>query len=74
MNPKIEKLIANASDTGALARDLAKSGLKSVSDIVRGLELTPAISAGTSEEVEHDETHYLLIPLLGGIREYAIYV
>ncbi len=62
-----------AADAGSLARSIAESGLRSVSEVFRGTKIFGALSASSVENVDYDETHYVLVPLLGMERNYAIY-
>lgn len=73
MNHFLKKLAESASDSGAYARKLADSGIRSVSEVFRGTKIYGALSASSVEHVEYDETHYLLIPLIGAQRKYSIY-
>ncbi len=73
MDAVLKKLMEGASDAGSLARSMAKSGIKSVNEVFRGTKIFGALSSSADAEVDHDETHYLLIPLLGDERKYAIY-
>lgn len=72
MNPLLKSLVNGASDANSFARSLAESGLRSVSEVFRGTKIYGALSATTVKAVEYDETHYVLVPLLGAQR-YAIY-
>lgn len=73
MNAILKKLTDGASDASSLALSIADSGLRSVSEIFRNTKIFGAISASTVEHLEYDETHYVLVPLLGPQRDYAIY-
>ena len=44
-------------------RSLAESGMKSVSEAFHGIPLFGALAAINTEEVERDETHYVLVPI-----------
>lgn len=63
MNSLLGKLVEKAKDTTDLAVDLAESQIQSVSNTVKGMRLFGALSAQVSEEVEYDETHYVLVPV-----------
>jgi len=73
MNRILKSLADGASDVNSFARSLAESGLRSVSEVFRGTKIYGALSASTVSNVEYDETHYVLVPLLGEERSYAIY-
>ncbi len=73
MNKILEKLSEGASDAGALARSITDSGLRSVSEIFRGTKLFGALTASSADHLEQDETHYVLVPLLGSPDKHAIY-
>ena len=73
MNSILKKLTERASDAGSLARSIAESGLRSVSEVFRGTKIFGALAASSGEDVEYDETHYVLVPLLGAQSDYAIY-
>lgn len=68
------KIIAEkASDTGALARSITDSGLQSVSEMFGSIRIFSAVAATSTDKAEQDETHYILVPLLGIPRRYAVY-
>ena len=73
MDTILKKLTEGVSDAGVLARSITESGLRSVNEVFRGTKIFGALSAASDENVDYDETHYLLIPLLGGDKDYAIY-
>jgi hypothetical protein len=73
MNSLLKKLAGSAADAGSFVRSLADSGLRSVNEVFRGTKIFGALSASASEQAETDETHYVLVPLPGAEREYAIY-
>ncbi|GAA5496987.1 hypothetical protein Rhal01_03175 [Rubritalea halochordaticola] len=73
MNPVLKRVCDSATDAGTLAKSLAESGVKSVSEFFHGIRVFGAMSALTSAEVERDETHYLLVPVSGEEGGYAIY-
>jgi len=73
MDTILKKLMNGAADAGSLARSIAESGLRSVSEVFRGTKIFGALSASSVENVDYDETHYVLVPLLGMERNYAIY-
>jgi hypothetical protein len=60
------KCYESASDLGGLAARLAESGMKSVMEVVRGVRIFGSLSAMSDGAAERDETHYLLVPRLGG--------
>jgi len=73
VNNLLKKLTDGASDAGTLARSIADSGLRSVNEVFRNMRIFGALSASSDENVEYDETHYVLVPLLGAQRKYAVY-
>ncbi len=73
MNPLIEKWAKGASDAGALAKSIAESGIKSVSSAICGVRIFGSIHAQTSDEMQRDETHYLLVPFPGADSSYVVY-
>lgn len=73
MDAILKKLTNKARDTQTLARAITESGLKSVSSVLRGTPIFGALTAASDETAEYDETHYVLIPLLGAEKNYAIY-
>ena len=73
MHKILKTLTDGASDAGSLARSITDSGLRSVSEVFRGTKIFGALNASSDEHVEHDETHYVLLPLLGTRGEFAIY-
>jgi hypothetical protein len=73
VNDLIKQLADKASDAGALARSISDSGIQSVSEMFSGIRIFGAVAATSSEKAEQDETHYLLVPLLGEPRRYAVY-
>lgn len=73
MDKFLKKLTNSAENASALASSITESGLKSVNDVFRGIKLFGSLSSSVDEHVEYDETHYLLIPLIGMEKQYAIY-
>jgi len=73
MDQFLKKLTDSADNASALARSITESGLKSVNEAFRGINLFSSLSSSSDEHVDYDETHYLLIPLLGSDKQYAIY-
>ena len=73
MNEVLKKLSDGVEDAGAFVRDLAETGMKSVNETLNGTRVFGALSASTAEALECDETHYVLVPLLGERHDYAIY-
>ena len=73
MDQFLKKLTEGAENASALASSITQSGLKSVNEAFRGVKLFSSLSSSADEYVEYDETHYLLIPLIGSERQYAIY-
>jgi len=73
MDSILKKLTDEASNAGSLARSIAESGLASVSEVFQGTKIFGALSTSSVEHVDFDETHYVLVPLLGKERNYAIY-
>lgn len=73
MDTILKKLADGASDAGLLARSITESGLRSVSEVFQGTKIFGALSTSSAEHVDYDETHYLLVPLLGREKDYAIY-
>ncbi|MGB0774297.1 MAG: hypothetical protein ACPGUY_00535 [Akkermansiaceae bacterium] len=73
MNAILEKLAQSASDAGQFAQDLAASGMRSVSDTFRGVNLFGALSTMEADTGERDETHYILVPDPAQETGYSIY-
>lgn len=73
MNSILKKLADEAANTADLASSIAESGLKSVSDVFEGTQIFGSLMASSTEDTIYDETHYLLVPLLGKDAEHAIY-
>jgi len=73
LNTILKKLTDGASDVSALARSIAESGLRSVNEVFCGTKIFGALSVSSVEHLEYDETHYVLVPLLGKQRDFAIY-
>ena len=73
MNKLLKIIAEKASDTGALARSITDSGLQSVSEMFGNIRIFSAVAATSTDQAEHDETHYILVPLLGTPRRYAVY-
>lgn len=57
-----------------LAKAIADSGMKSVSELWKGVSVFGSIRALSTEDTDRDETHYLLIPVLSDPIQYAIYI
>ncbi len=73
MNNLLKLLVDGASDAGSLAHSIADSGLKSVSEVFQRVTIFGSLSAAETTEAVYDETHYLLVSLLGGQSRYAVY-
>lgn len=73
MNDLLKRLADRASDAGALARSITASGVQSVSEVFGITRIFGALTATSAEQAEYDETHYILVPLLGVQRRYAVY-
>lgn len=73
MNSILKKLTDGASDASSLAHSIAESGLRSVGEVFQGTKIFGALSASSAENLSYDETHYVLVPLLGAQSDYAIY-
>ncbi len=65
MNEFLEKLVARASSGVEYGKVLTESGVKSVREMVGKVNLFGALAANSTKEVEFDETHYVLVPMLG---------
>ena len=73
MNQHLEHLAKGASDVTSFARALGESGLRSASDLFKGVQLFGALNASEEEGLEFDETHYFLVPVIGSNVGSAIY-
>lgn len=73
MDKLLQKLVDSASDANNLAQSMIDSGINSVSEVFKGWKIFGSLTASTEENIEQDETHYILVPLLGTQQEYAIY-
>lgn len=73
MNPFLRKVCDSAADAGALAKSIAESGVKSVSEMFHGIRVFGSMSAMTADDAQRDETHYLLVPVPGKEEGYSIY-
>ncbi len=73
MDTILKKLADNAIDAGSLAQSIAEMGLRSVNQALRGTKIFGALTSREDKEVEFDETHYVLVPILGAKKDYAIY-
>ena len=73
MNPILRLLSSGVADATSLARMVAETGLRSVSEVFAGTSIYGSLTAATNAEVIHDETHYLLVPLLRGQSHFAVY-
>jgi hypothetical protein len=73
MNPILKKLSDGAADAGSLARSIADSGLRSVNEVFMNMRIFSALTASSAENTEHDETHYILVPLPGTQGKHAVY-
>lgn len=73
MNQILKKLMDGVSDASSLARSITDSGIKSVSEVFKGIKIFGSLTVSSSENTEFDETHYVLVPLLGEERDFAIY-
>ena len=73
MNTILQKITEGASDAASLAKSVADSGLRSVNEVFQGVKIFGALSATSTEHVDYDETHYVLLPLLNKEQGYAIY-
>ena len=71
MDTFLKSLTDGASDAGSLARSIAESGLKSVSQAFRGMKIFGALSTSTADHVDYNATHYVLVPLLGAERSVS---
>ena len=73
MNDLFNKLVGAANDAGALAKSLVDSGVKHVTTAFKGIRIFGSISAMPSENLERDETHYLLVPYPDPNDHYAVF-
>ena len=73
MNNFLKNLSESASDARSFASKLMESGIHSVSEVFKDTKIYGALSTSSVEHLGVDETHYVLVPLLGGLQEYAIY-
>ena len=71
MDKMVKKLVETATDAGGLARSFLDTGLRSASEVIRGIRVFGSLTASSVAELDFDETHYVLVPLLNG--GYAIY-
>lgn len=73
MNAFLKTVLFSAKDTVSLAKSIADSGVKSVSEIWKGVSIFGSLQVLSSEDADRDETHYVLIPVLSDSTEYAVY-
>jgi hypothetical protein len=62
MKPFLQKLVETASDAKVLAASIGQAGIQYVQGLLGGIPLVSSISALSLQNVDRDETHYLLIP------------
>lgn len=73
MNALLQKLLDSANDAGDFAQSLGSAGLQSVNGLFEGIRVFGSLSALEDKEIERDETHYVLVPLVDPLGEYAVY-
>jgi len=73
VNSLLKSISQKATNAGEFVTQLKETGLNSAHDLVAGIPLFGALSANTEEDVIYDETHYVLVPLVGSGGKNAVY-
>jgi hypothetical protein len=74
MKPFLQKLVETASDAKVLAASIGQAGIQYVQGLLGGIPFISSISALSLQNVDRDETHYLLIPFPDGTHPYTVFI
>lgn len=73
MDRLLRKLSDSSADAVELAKSVVDSGIQSVSGLLGGVRVFSSLTAMSPDEIERDETHYVLVPIESEDAKHAIY-